>query len=128
MTGYIKHLAILILFALFLSACGGTQTLTKVDDGQTVELKAGDTLIIELQGNPSTGFSWELFHTDETILRLVGEPEFTQQGNMLGSGGTFTFTFEAVDPGETSLVLVYHRPWEVDTAPEDTFELTVQVR
>ncbi len=102
-------------------------TLGAQDDGRTITLKSGDTLIIELEGNPTTGFSWEVGAVDDAILAAQGDPDYTaSETGLVGSGGVFTFTFKAAHKGQTPLQLVYHRSWE-EVAPADTFDLTVVV-
>jgi inhibitor of cysteine peptidase len=101
--------------------------LTEADNGSTVELALGDTMEVVLDGNPTTGFTWESVAPDTAVLQQVGEPEFVAETELLGSGGKFTFRFQAVGSGQTVLQLIYHRPWETDVAPERTFEVTVIV-
>lgn len=103
-----------------------TVRLTAADDGSAVVLAEGDTLIVRLEGNPTTGYSWEIDELDQTVLRLQGEPGYEAESDLIGSGGMFTFTFEAAGEGETDLVLVYHRPWE-ENDPIETFSVMVDV-
>jgi len=103
-------------------------TLSEEDTGSTVALRAGDTMDVVLDGNPTTGFSWETAAIDASVLKQLGEPGFEPYTNLIGSGGKFTFRFEAVSSGQTLLRLVYHRPWETEVSPEKTFEVTVVVQ
>jgi len=124
----------LLAAALLLTAISGcsqtgstTVTLGASDSGRSVALKVGDTLTIELEGNPTTGFSWEVDSVDEAVLEPVGEGEYSaSETGLVGSGGVFAFTFKAARKGQTQLRLVYHRSWE-GVAPADTFELDVVV-
>ena len=102
--------------------------LSEEDAGSTVELRVSDTMEVVLDGNPTTGFLWETAAVDASVLKQLGEPEFEPDTNLIGSGGKFTFRFEAVASGQTLLKLVYHRPWEKDVPPEETFEVTVIVQ
>jgi len=103
-------------------------TLSEEDAGSTVELRVGDTMEVVLDGNPTTGFSWETAAIDASVLKQLGEPGFEPYTNLIGSGGKFTFRFQAVSSGQTLLRLVYHRPWETEVPPEKTFEVTVVVQ
>ena len=47
---------------------------------------------------------------------------------LTGTGGTETFRFEAANTGYVVLQLVYHRPWEVDVEPVETFVVELLVR
>jgi inhibitor of cysteine peptidase len=102
--------------------------VSEEDAGSTVELRVGDTMEVVLDGNPTTGFSWETAAVDASVLKQLGEPQFEPASNLIGSGGEFTFRFEAVASGQTLLQLLYHRPWEKDVPPEKTFEVTVIVQ
>ena len=101
------------------------------DDGSEVELAAGQVLEVTLESNPTTGYRWEVSEVDGAVLAQVGEAEFqeapTEGEQVVGAGGVETFRFTAAS-GETTLTLVYHRSWETDVEPEDTFTVQVIVR
>ena len=125
----IKVFVLMILLLAVLTACGGAGevNLDANDDGGQVELKADQTLVITLEGNPTTGYTWEVADVDETVLRQVGEPEFEPDSDAVGAAGVQILRFEAVSSGQTDLDLVYHRSWE-DDAPQETFTVQVNVR
>jgi inhibitor of cysteine peptidase len=102
--------------------------LTEADAGSTVQLQVGDSLAVRLEGNPSTGYIWEVAPQSLTVLEQVGDAEFDASGDQPGAPGTLTLRFKAVSAGEQPLRLVYRRPWEADIAPADTYEVTVVVR
>jgi inhibitor of cysteine peptidase len=102
--------------------------LTEKNDGQNVQMSNGQQLVVTLEGNPTTGYTWEVDMIDQAILKQIGEPEFKASSGALGAGGLMTLQFQAVSQGETPLRLVYHRPWEQDIAPEKTFEVNVVVK
>ena len=117
------------VFFVILSSCSPALTLTNQDAGRSVDVKLGDTIMITLDANPTTGYTWEVAPDVRTSLRLAGQPTYTaSQPVMTGSGGKMTFRFTAVTAGETSLKLIYHRPWEVDVAPAQIFTLQVNVK
>jgi len=102
-------------------------TLQASDDGGQVELRRGQNLVVSLRGNVTTGYTWEAAAYDERILRQVGETPFTPQSAALGAPGRQFLRFEGLDEGQTTLQLVYHRPWE-DAEPEKVFSVAVVVR
>ena len=121
---------VLLLTTLtILVACGPANQvkLDAGDDGSQVELQVGQKLVVSLEGNPTTGYTWEAADLDEKVLRQVGEAEFKADSGATGAGGTQTLRFEAVNSGQTTLKLAYLRPWE-DAAPEKTFSVQVVVR
>lgn len=117
---------------LFLAtACSPAKpiTLTASDKGSQVSMKVGDQIVITLEGNPSTGYTWEAQSLDTTIFEQVGEATFVSSDpGLVGAGGSLTLTFKAVKAGTASLTLVYHRPWETGIAPMDTFSVSVTVK
>jgi predicted secreted protein len=96
-------------------------------NGQTINLAQGQTLVLRLEGNPTTGFTWQVDEVDEAVLKPEGEPLFQQSGGGLGAGGVQVLFFAAVAPGETPLRLIYSRPFEENVEPAETFEATVAV-
>ena len=110
----------------------GEIRLVAQDEGGQVELKEDQVLVIGLESNPSTGYMWEVEETDGRILRQMGKIEFENQRisesatRLLGAPVEQILRFEAVAAGQTTLKLVYHRPWEKDVKPARTFSIQVQ--
>jgi predicted secreted protein len=126
---------ILIMLVGLLYACSAvgtpeqsTKQLTDADNGNSIELSVGDKIEIELPGNPTTGFQWEVSDVDSIILSPIGEPEFKPSSNAVGSGGNVILRFEAVGAGQTELKLIHHRPFEKNVPPIQTFEVIVTVK
>jgi inhibitor of cysteine peptidase len=122
----------LMIALTIVTACSPQQQEVQatVDDaGREMELKKGQTLVVTLEGNPTTGYSWEVAEPlDGQVLRQVGEPEFKAESEALGAGGEQTLRFEAVNTGKMTLKLVYHRPWEKGVDPLETYSIQVVVR
>lgn len=127
---------VLLVVGLFVlmavSGCGAKQIQTGAEDqGRTVELAAGETLLVTLESNPTTGYSWQVSEVDEAVLKRKGEPEYKQRAGsegLVGAGGAETFRFEAAGAGRTTLTLVYARPWEQDVPPVETYSIVVVVK
>jgi len=100
--------------------------LSAKDNGRQIELTEGPLLTLSLEVNPSTGYMWEVEKVDENVLRQSGEIEFEQESNLLGAPAKQIIRFQAVAPSQTSLKVVYRRPWEKDVEPANTFSLQVQ--
>lgn len=140
-----KRLAIASMIMSFLAAAGcttsqpagsgaaaGTQPeiITAQQDGQTVALAKEKTIRIQLAGNITTGFSWQLKSLNGDALEQVGKIEYGPNDApkpLVGGGGKFTATFKAVKAGSGTIELVYVRSWEKNTPPSKTFTLTVKV-
>ena len=126
--------ATFVTLAVALSACGSDPSplvLGKDSTGGSAELKRGQILEVKLEGNPTTGYSWEVKKSGEPVVRLQNQPVYTQSNaggsTLVGSGGTYTFTFVGAETGATTIELVYHRPWETTTAPLETYFLEATV-
>ena len=123
-----------LFFLAALSACRMTSNkevkIVGADaDGTTITLRPGQTLIVRLAANPTTGYEWALAEVDPQILRQVTEPGFTpSSGARVGAGGVVEWRFQAQKEGATILRLVYRRPFEPDAPPAQTLTLMVEVR
>jgi inhibitor of cysteine peptidase len=98
------------------------------DAGKTITLKTGEALLIELDGNITTGFNWIPAPQDPLLLSQVGDNQVTPESNLPGAPGRIVLQFKAVAQGQTLLHLDYKRSWETGVAPEKTFEVTVVVK
>lgn len=101
------------------------------DDGHSVEVPLGAVVTIRLEGNITTGYSWQTAQLAGEALESLGKPDYVEKPHapgMVGVGGVFVFKFKAVKPGKAAVRLVYLRPWEKDKPPERTFGLTVEVK
>lgn len=135
--------AVLLALLIVLASCGAASqpelgsvpvevNVGAQDNGGQVKLAPGQTLVVTLEGNPSTGYSWEIIEVKDSVLQPRGEPEFQaisdQKPAPPGTGGVQILRFEAAGAGETPLKLVYHRSWEKDVEPAETFSIEVVVR
>ena len=104
-------------------------TITDEDNGKDIDLPAGDTLVLRLKSNPSTGYSWAI-KGDPLPLRLVksSTKKNAQTGHAVGAPVTQEFRLTAVSAGMASLTLEYGRPWEYNVAPAKTFKVKVNAR
>lgn len=113
------------------SSCSSNDqvSLLAADNGSQVNIKVGGLIVITLDGNPSTGYSWEAKDLDTSSFEQIGDPVFNSSNpGLVGSGGTLTLTFKTLITGTSTLTLVYHRPWEKTIDPLDIFEVTVNAK
>lgn len=127
-----KRIGLCLCFCLALAAMGchskaGQVDLTAENDGQTINMKKGNEIVVKLEGNITTGYSWSVQDLDAQYLQQQGEEEYKSDSNLIGAGGISTFTFKAQQQGQTTLKLIYSRPFEKDTPPEKTFEVTIVI-
>ena len=128
---------IFVATAVLAAGCGSspeaeeTLTLRPSDDGKTFTVNVGDTIQVVIPGNPTTGYTWTaaLDSKDAALIQQVGEPQYEPDAtgsNLVGSGGTFTVTFEAVAKGQALLKLVYSRSWE-SVEPAQIYTATLAI-
>lgn len=133
MSGLKTTVLVLIAAAMVLLGIAGCRSTDHLDldagsDGSRGEMAVGQTLAVTLDANPTTGYGWERVLSEDGVLQQVGETEFQRAAtdkDKVGVGGQEILRFKAEKAGQTTLDLVYHRPWEKDAEPVGTF--TVQV-
>jgi inhibitor of cysteine peptidase len=124
-------LAALAIVLFLATACSSPKsvTLTGTNNGGKVDVQAGGQIIIKLDANPSTGYTWEVKDLDAALFKQLGDPVFSSSSpGLVGSGGTLTLTFNTLKAGTSQLTLIYHRPWETGVDPINTFTVTVTVK
>jgi inhibitor of cysteine peptidase len=100
---------------------------TEADSGHAVALRIGQELILALNSNHSTGYSWIRTDTETPVLVTLGKPEYKSGGPLPGASGLEIWKFRAVRRGAQTLELEYRRPWEKHTQPADTVILHVTI-
>jgi len=67
---------------------------------EVVDIRAGATFVIA----PATGYTWQEEH-DPSLLELLRANDFRAASDAVGAGGTETFEFRSLKPGETESTL-----------------------
>ncbi len=101
--------------------------VTEADQGKNIMLNPGDSLVITLVSNPSTGYAWEVKPVDHAVLALIGEPAFKADSDSLGAPGKTTLNFQTAASGSQALTLLYRRSFEKNAQPLKTFTINVTV-
>ena len=145
----VKSIIVLLLAAALLAgaACngGGQQAqptptatatawevwVTEDDAGTEIALRVGDSLIVALDSNPSTGFEWTLLNiSDTSVIQKVHDeykgPEPTSSP-LVGQGGEELWTFQPLKAGSATIEMMYARPWE-SVPPAQRFNISVTVQ
>ncbi len=103
-------------------------TLTRVDDGKAIEVQPGDTIIVRLDENATTGFQWAVDKSGDDILTLQNSDYAPAPGSKIGGGGQRIFTFRAQKAGAVGLQLKLWRQWEGDKSVIERFAVAIEVR
>lgn len=76
------------------------------------------TAEISLEGNSTTGCSWEYGMKTEGIIKEDSNEYKPEDTGLDGSGGTYTWKFSALKEGTTEITFKYSQPWEKEKAYE----------
>jgi inhibitor of cysteine peptidase len=122
-----------LLAGLWLVGCASMKTttiLTERDHDQAVRLTVGQTLLVKLASNPTTGYDWTERKAPDPVMQPVGAqtylPNFAPAGTV-GVGGTVALEFKAMNAGQQTLQFDYVRAWEKNTPPAKTVAFNVTV-
>ncbi|KPX85201.1 putative Lipoprotein [Pseudomonas meliae] len=115
-----------------LTACAQTPkniVSIEAENDCPLTLQSGQTLILTLPSNPTTGFRWLTQNPAQNILRSLGPEVYAnaESKEMVGSGGQSVWRYKATDAGTERLVMTYQQPWAPEVAPEQTFECAITV-
>ena len=100
-------------------------TAIEVNDqanGTTVVLTVGQSLVVRLPENPTTGYRWSVESLGGMLLE--GD-EFLPAGAGAGAGGTRHLRLRAHKPDRTQISLSLRRSWEAPSASIGRFTLSV---
>lgn len=90
------------------------------------EVKVGDLFLIVLEGNPSTGYTWEFTFEPEGSLELMEDRGF-RDSDLMGAPEKHAWKFKALTDGEIGLTFNYLRPWEGEEGIIETKEFIIMV-
>jgi len=120
--------------AFVLGACGGggSEVVEEIDAGDAsapVAIQVGQKVKLDLEENPSTGYSWRWECDVPEAVELVGD-DYEQGGEegMVGAPGLRSFRFAALAPGKVAITFHYGQDWEgglQDEASDVTLVLNI---
>jgi predicted secreted protein len=90
-----------------------------------ISAKVGEPFIIEIEGNATTGYRWQLDLEDDKV-RLVDEQYVGRGGGAVGAGGTHVFTVEPVARGTSVIRARFKRPWDAHTPEQQEFRVDIE--
>ena len=112
-------------------------TVTDAQNGSALTLKAGETLIVRLNSNPSTGASWAFVDMSQMPIRLVSrrylaaKPANSSDAPIMGGGGIeewkFVVSGRASYARSSYLKLLYLRSFEKGIKNARLWEIKVTV-
>ncbi len=94
------------------------------EDTEAIEATPGETFVIALASNPTTGFVWEP-DFDARRLKLLSR-EFQPQSARIGAGGEERFHFQALGSGETEVLFELRRAWEPEARERKRLQIAIR--
>ena len=130
MRGLFYRLMAGCLLVLLLASCESKKPvwITEADNGQTLTVVNGDTLEVQLWGNPTTGYTWNQVALTTNALVPMGNPEFESDSSAAGLGGMYYFCYRAEEVGKVDLQLTYNCAGKPDEPPAKVFEITLVIQ
>ncbi|MGB9167413.1 MAG: protease inhibitor I42 family protein [Nitrososphaeraceae archaeon] len=85
-----------------------------------IKVKVGDDFTIGLEGNPTTGYIWEISSsTDYLHLMKVIDTYWKVDRSIVGAAAIQNFVFKSLSVGSLALTFRYARPWEKENYLEE---------
>jgi len=97
--------------------------------GTTTDAAVGDTIVVSLEANPTTGYSWE-FSAGDTFEIVSSEyvPD-PNPSDVAGSGGTQIVTLKVTKAGTSDLTGTYRQQWNSPSpGAQPDFSMTVKAQ
>jgi len=80
----------------------------------SVSIKAGEIYTINLEENPTTGYTWHWNIANTFIVSIESEKFVAPSSNLPGAPGNHVWIVKGLKPGKTEIVFEYYRSFEPD--------------
>ena len=131
-------LSLTTLGAALLAACGGSGSPAEASSpatitvapaaptGTTVQAKVGDTVVVTLEANVTTGYEWTFTAGDTFTIEKSEYVSDDDPEQLAGKGGTQVVALKVTEAGSSDLTGTYARSWE-SPSPDAQPDLTLTV-
>ena len=125
-----KILTLALILIVLLVALGGCSLLGLGGEPGPLEIEmtgtVGVAFAVVLEGNPSTGYLWEVEYNPAAVKLVKDEyvADAASQGTP-GSGGKYRFTFEPQRTGDETMIFRYQRPGDAEPSKMLVYRLKV---
>lgn len=103
-----------------------TPTYADKDNGKTVSIAKNSIVKVQLEENPTTGYSWNT--TVSSGMQVISSSFQPSGTGRFGAGGTHTWVIRITGTGLQQFSGNYNRPW-LQASPDDpTYVLSFNVR
>lgn len=121
-----KRIVMLLCAVMIFALCACGFTNDKPKEGVEVH---GKKLVVSLESNESTGYTWNYTTEGDDCLSLVSKYVLATEekdGKSVGVSEITEFTFSALDDGEQTLHFVYERTFE-ENSEARAYDITAKV-
>jgi predicted secreted protein len=80
-----------------------------------IRARVGETFVIVLDANPTTGYSWSVVASGGSRIASVGSAYLRPDSSRIGAGGKQILLFRATSSGAAAVTLRYVRPFDPST-------------
>ena len=94
--------------------------------GTNVDAKVGDTVVVSLEANATTGYEWTLTAGDTFTIEKSEYVPDPNPDQLAGKGGAQVVTLKVTKAGASDLTGTYARSWETPS-PDAGPDLTVRI-
>lgn len=101
--------------------------LTKDDNGSSLMLNKGDTLVIILSENPTTGYTWQVDGNLPSQLKEVSSDQKRTYKGSMGGAGKRILDYSVLEIGDAELRLKYWQPWSGEDSVAERFSVTLKI-
>jgi Predicted secreted protein len=81
---------------------------------QNVQVSANDTIVLELDETPATGYHWEITDINKKDIELIDEEYQLYKQAGIGGGGKKIFKFRVVNKVGGHILLENRQKWSGD--------------
>jgi inhibitor of cysteine peptidase len=100
--------------------------LTDQNQGQVVDVRVGQLVVLSLPENATTGYRWAIDHIDNDLVE-ADQPTRQYPSSAVGSGGRIEWVFTLKAPGNTEIALKQWRNWEGDRSIVMRFRVQLRI-
>ena len=107
-----------VLSSALLVSCGGSSAAPKTIEitpvaltGSTIDAAVGDTIIVNLKANATTGFAWTFTAGDTFEIVSSNYAADPSPAGTTGAGGKQIVTLKVTKIGSSDLRGTYRQPW-----------------
>lgn len=106
-----------VALAIGICSCARKATSFILNKEKTqASIHRGDSIVIKLEGDFGSGYSWIQYDSCSTLIKLVDKTFSTQREGPDGQ----VFRFKAQKTGDCTMTFLYKRAFEENTSPRDS--------